>query len=681
MENIEVLSPVGSMDSLTAAVRCGADAIYLGAADFSARRKAKNFTKEELLEAVKYCHKHNVKVYVTVNIMLKQKELKDALTLVDYLYHINVDGLIVQDLGLAYLIHKFYPDFPLHGSTQMSIHQKDALSFLKKYGFSRIVVSREMSKEQLKEFCLEAKKENIEVEHFVHGALCMSVSGQCLLSAMLGSRSGNRGLCAQPCRLPFKVRNGTGHDLSLKDCSLFEYVDQLREMGICSLKIEGRMKREEYVAIATYCCRSVVDGKKIDDDNLKMLKDVFSRSGFTDGYYTHHLGKEMFGTRTEEDLQASTNAFNKIHQLYRHEMPKIPIDFSFKVIKNQGLYLTAYDGKNEIVINNQEITESNSQNRNNEEDIRRSLEKLGNTGYFLRNFDYKSDDSYFIPCSIVNKMRRQAIEKLDELRQTIIEKPDIFAEIENRNKEHSLKKTYIRIATKEQIPDNTDMINGIIIPIEMEMFKTDVEIIIEIPRWISDETFIYNRMEYFKNNHIQKVYCNNISAIVIAKKFGMEIIGGNYLNIANGCGCNLLQDYGINEITLSSELSLKEISEIPTSSDKGIIAYGYLPLMLLINCPLKNGRKCSQCDQKGYIVDRMNIKFPIRCHRRQYSELLNSTPIYLADKKDDYRNIDYQILYFTIEDAQTVKKIIEAYNSEINTNEQFTRGLYYRSVK
>lgn len=678
MADIEVLSPVGSKDSLVAAVRSGCDAVYLGATNFSARRKATNFNDQDLLEAVKYCHKFSVKVYVTVNIMLKEKEIAQAIDLVGHLYSINVDGIIVQDLGLARLMHKYYPDLPLHGSTQMSIHQKDALKILKDMGFKRVVVSRELNKQQLIEFCKEAKRLDIEVEHFVHGALCMSVSGQCLLSAMLGSRSGNRGLCAQPCRLPFKVDKGTGYDLSLKDACLFDYIGELKEMGVTSLKIEGRMKRSEYVAIATYCCRQKVDNAHIDEDKLKMLRDVFSRSGFTSGYYQNKLGRNMFGTRTIEDEKASSDSFNKIHELYRRERSNVALGFKIIAKKDEKLQLLATDGINEVNCFGEVVL--TSENKLDKEVIKSSLAKLGNTAYYLKDITFDCDEYIYISRSLLNQLRREAVEKLDSLRENIVFKEKVVINELVEDKKHELTKTYIRIASSKQLPDNLEDIDALIVPIEEDLKEINKELIVEIPRWLTNETYIKERLKYHNDNGIRKAYCNNLSAIAIAKEIGYEVIGGNYLNIANSQAVKVLEEMEIKEITVSSELSFKEIKEIKTTSDKGIISYGNLPLMLLVNCPLKNGRKCNECDKKGYIVDRMNIKFPIRCHLN-YSELLNSAPIYLADRKKDYKDIDYQILYFTIENKKEVEKILRDYKDEVSADFNFTTGLYYRSVK
>ena len=310
----EVLSPVGSWEMLTAAVRSGANAVFFGAKDFSARRNAQNFTLEEIKQVVEYCHIRSVKAYLTLNILIKDNELEQAFNLAKTAYNYGIDGIIIQDLGLARILKQYLPNLTLHASTQMSVHSPSALPVLKSLGFRRVVVAREMSLADLKEFCTAAKEYDIEVEAFVHGALCMCLSGQCLLSAVLGSRSGNRGLCAGPCRLPFKAKGGTGYDLSLKDLSLIEYLNELKNIGVCSFKIEGRMRRPEYVAAATTACRRALDNGVLEVEISKMLSDVFSRSGFTDGYYANNLGKNMFGIRTKDDVNLSAAIIPQIHE-------------------------------------------------------------------------------------------------------------------------------------------------------------------------------------------------------------------------------------------------------------------------------------------------------------------------------------------------------------------------------
>ena len=291
---MEILSPAGNFSMLEAAVRSGADAVYLGLKDFSARRNAENFSDEELERAIEYCHIRGVRVYLALNTLIKDAELELAFSSAQFAYNKGIDGIIVQDLGLAKILSEKIPELELHASTQMSVHSPSALIPLKKLGFKQVVASREMSKNDLALLCQKAKGLGIRVEAFVHGALCMSVSGQCLLSAFLGSRSGNRGLCAGPCRLPFKASGGTGYDLSLKDLSLIEHIPELSRMGIYSFKIEGRMKRPEYVCAVVTACKKSISGD-YDHTVKKDLSDLFSRSGFTDGYYKKNIDRKMLG--------------------------------------------------------------------------------------------------------------------------------------------------------------------------------------------------------------------------------------------------------------------------------------------------------------------------------------------------------------------------------------------------
>ena len=323
MEQLEVLAPAGGWESLEAAVFAGADAVYLGGPAFGARANAKNFTREELARAAAFCHGRGVRLHVTVNTLLKDQELPQALEFVAFLCSLPVDAVLVQDVGLFSLLRQRAPGLPLHCSTQMSLHTPAGVRLLFELGARRAVLAREMSLSEMEEVRGACP---IELEAFVHGALCMCVSGQCYLSAMLGGRSGNRGMCAQPCRLPFAAPGGTGHDLSLKDLSLLEEARQLGAAGICSLKIEGRMKRPEYVAAAVSACRHAVDQGAIPAQLAQDLEAVFSRSGFTKGYLTGKRGAAMFGVRRKEDVtQATEKVFAQLRGLYRGERQNVPI--------------------------------------------------------------------------------------------------------------------------------------------------------------------------------------------------------------------------------------------------------------------------------------------------------------------------------------------------------------------
>ena len=675
----EILSPVGSWEMLEAAVKSGANAVYLGAKDFSARRNAENFTLEELKKAVEYCHIRNVSVYLTLNISIKQQEISDAFNLAKTAYNIGVDGIIVEDLGLARLIHKYLPDFPLHASTQMTVHSVSALPVLKEMGFKQVVVAREMSEKDLTEFCNEAQKYGIVVEVFVHGALCMSMSGQCLLSAFLGSRSGNRGLCAGPCRLPFKVENGTGYDLSLKDLSLVDYIPKLYKIGVRSFKIEGRMKRPEYVAGATFACRQALDKGFVDTEISKQIENVFSRSGFTDGYLTDNLGKNMFGIRTKEDVVSADKAFPILHELYRKEPKNVGVDIKIKIKRDLPVLVEFCDGENTVELEGN-IPQFAKTKAITKEDIIKSITKFGSTPYFEKNMEIDLDDGLFLSAGELNSLRRELCEMLDTKRSEVGHLPvDIEIPITEKIAQNKLKELYIRVENQDQIPADLGGISGVIFPLEKDFhYIENVKNIVEIPRGIINEDLIIKRLEKFKENGIIAL-CGNIAAIEIARKQGFKIIADTSMNILNGYSLDALKELGITSGVLSNELTLSEISNIHGEMPKGMITYGNIPLMLFKNCPIKNGKSCNECDKNGKIVDRMGVEFPIRC-RMGYSELLNSVPLWLADKKNQIKNIDFEILYFTREDNARVCEVIEKYKNCEPADCKHTKGLSFRGV-
>jgi len=679
---IEVLAPVGSRESLEAAVRAGADAVYLGREQFSARRNAENFDNEALAGAVRYCHIRGVKVYLTLNIMLKENELSDALALVSESAASGIDGVIIADLGLAKLLKKAIPDLPLHASTQMTVHSPSALAPLKALGFERVVIARELSLKSIKEICDEAKRLQMTVEAFVHGALCMSVSGQCLLSAVLGSRSGNRGLCAGPCRLPFSVKGGTGYDLSLKDLSYFSYITELREAGVISLKIEGRMKRPEYVAAATAACRSAVDNGFVPEDLSLLLRDVFSRSGFTDGYLCEKIGKEMFGIRTKDDVVSASDAFPILHNLYRNERQSVDIDMSAEIKRDMPLSLTLSDGSHTVTVKG-DIPSVAKSKPCDEQTVKANLSKLGGTPYRLKNFEAHIDNNLYIPLSALNALRRTATEQLDALRGEVL-KYNISSTVVSTNFKSSSKTptTIARFENVSQIPKNVQSLDGIMLPLEADLpvvLPSTSRLIVDIPRGILSEEYIKNRLAIFKEKGFNYAYCGNLAAIKIANDSGFNIIGGIGLNAANTETVSVLHSMGVNEITISPEILLSETVRLNTKIPKGIFAYGKLPLMLMRNCPVKNGSDCDACQKNSTITDRLGIEFPIKC-RVGFSELYNSLPIFLADRQNEYSGLDFILLYFTDESSEHVSKIINMYKNGGNPPEKHTRGLYYRSV-
>ena len=677
----EILSPVGSFEMLEAAVKSGADAVYLGAKDFSARRNAQNFTKEEIKKAVEYCHIRGVKTYLTLNILLKDEELEKAFLLARDAYNMGIDGIIVQDLGFAKILKDYLPELPLHASTQMSVHSKSALPLLKQLGFTQVVVSREMSKNDLEEFCREAEKYNITVEVFVHGALCMCVSGQCLLSAFLGSRSGNRGLCAGPCRLPFKVKGGTGYDLSLKDLSLLEYITELYGMGVRSFKIEGRMKRPEYVAAATYACKQALYEGSVEKNLNETLQNVFSRSGFTSGYYQNKLGKEMFGIRTKEDVISADKAFPLLHELYRKERKSVAVTIKAEVLKNKPISLTISDGENAVTVTGN-IPQPAKTKAVTKEDITENITKLGSTPYYHTDCEVVLDGGLFAAKGELNELRRTACEMLDSKRAKVnrTQSNTEFKLNKTKSGKTAVPQIYIRVENKDQIPSSLKGISAVIVPLEKDFEPfLGVKNIVEIPRGIVSESLIENRLKIYKQKGFDTALCGNIAAVTIAKQNGFEVLADTGLNVLNSFSLKTLSELNVKSAVLSAEMLLEDVKELDNELPKGIISYGNIPLMLFKNCPVKNGITCKECKQNGSITDRKGTVFPVRC-RMGYSELLNSVPICLSDKQDLLSWLDFQILYFTKETKEQTEKIIADYIYKNPPENKYTRGLYFRGV-
>lgn len=677
----EILAPCGNAEMLTAAVRSGADAVYFGAKAFSARRNAENFDTEQLKGAVKYCKIRGVKTYLTLNILIKDSEILNALNLAKQAYLAGIDGVILQDLGLADLIRKNIPELPLHASTQMSVHSPSALEELAEMGFKRVVVSREMSKEQLRSLCKRAKELNIEVETFVHGALCMCLSGQCLLSSFLGSRSGNRGLCAGPCRLPFAAKNGTGYDLSLKDLSLIEHINELSDMGVVSLKIEGRMKRPEYVAAAVHACRKAVDNGFAEKQSLEVLKNIFSRSGFTDGYFENKLGKNMFGIRTKEDVLSSNDTISSLHNLYRNERQSVQITGEVNILRDKDITLTLSDGINTVSISASKAGQAISK-PTDRESIEKSLSKLGGTPYTMTTLSVNLDDGLFVPASALNELRRHAVDELSLARSEIKRQPCNTNLPEIDSNRLKIQQTYARFEAAEQIPDNLSGISAIIFPLEKDGFNTlpkDKTLIADIPRGIVSETAILNRLMLFKDYGFTAALCGNLALIPLIKQVGLDIIFDTGMNIYNSYSANKAKEMGAVKTMLSSEILLDDANKLNSPIPKGIISYGKIPLMIFKNCPLKNGVDCKECDKKGFLTDRKNTRFPVRC-RMGFSEMLNSVPLWLADRKSELSELDFTVLYFTDETKEEAASVINSYKNSEESQKKYTRGLFYRGA-
>lgn len=689
MQNkIEILAPAGSMESLVAAVRSGADAVYMGAKDFSARASAQNFDICEMKEAIDYCHIRGVKAYLTVNTLMFDEELAKALNLVADAYAIGIDAVIVQDIGLAMLIKKHLPDLRLHGSTQMSIHTPSGAKALYEMGFSRVVLSRELS---LKEIAEIKNSCPIELEVFVHGALCMSVSGQCYFSAMLGSRSGNRGMCAQPCRLPFKAEGGSDHALSLKDNSLIEYIDELQKLGVASAKIEGRMKRPEYVAAATSACKEKRDTGYVSDSTDRYLKNVFSRTGFTDGYLKGVRNSSMFGHRRKEDVTAgSEKLLAEIRNTYKDEASRVAVTFEFTAMVGEYPCLTVSDGKNTSTAISETVCEEARNVALDADKAVSLLQKCGGTPYYTQKTICHIGEVVSLPVSKINQLRRDALQKLSEKRAFVNRKnPKIITPVlEPYNcKYEGFPKNRARF-TDTDIPDYFRDFDLVFIPVLsnpediQRLLHNGFNVGVEIPRGMfGREETLKKALKKVKALGITHVLASNIGAVYMAKELNLTVHGGFGLNLTNTASLMWAEDMGLSDVELSFELTKEQIDSLGASIPRGIISYGYLPLMLTRCCPgLTSKPACKGCTKNKTLQDRMNKKFIFTCDGN-CTEILNCVPLLIPDKINTFLKLYFHTFRFTVENSvEKVENIID-FSSENQNFGNFTRGLYYRGVK
>ena len=650
--------------------------MYLGTGSFNARRNAANFDSDELKRAVSYCRGRGVKVHVTCNTLVSDMELPQLYEEIQNIAAAGVDAVIVQDLAVAAMFREYCPDIPLHASTHMTIHNAEGAMMARELGFERAVLARELSLEEIRSI---RERVDIELEVFVHGALCMSVSGQCYLSAMLGGRSGNRGLCAQPCRLNFNS-GGRGYALSLKDLSALEHIRELEAAGVASLKIEGRMKRPEYVAAATAACRAAVNGERPD---MESLRAVFSRSGFTDGYLTARRGLDMFGVRTREDVQASAAVLGDMGALYRNERQSVAVSASIKLLSGESACLTVTDGKHTVEICG-DVPEAAKTKAADAESIRKSLEKTGGTPFYLDDLTAETGDGLYISPASLNALRREALEQLLELRSQLCPWPVKGGYIpEKTEKRSTTPELRLRFERAEQIFPGADEAARIYLPYrEIDgniLGRFGSRLIAELPRFIpeGDGEKIADRLMELKALGLENGCAGTIGDIAILKKAGLKLFGGFSLNVLNSQCAGELAGLGLNDITLSIEASMKSLPYIRGDS-VGIIAYGYLPLMLFRSCPVQGRKGCAGCSGREKIKDRTGTVFTVLCGNKKYSTLLNSLPLYIGDKQ--VSGVDFETLYFTFESRERCRAVYEIFRAGVEFDEKRTNGLYYREL-
>ena len=651
----ELLSPAGSPLSLRAAIEGGADAVYMGGSSFNARINAKNFTEDELLDGIKLAHAYGVKIYIAANTLIFDREREDYLKAAEKMYLFGADALIVADIGMAKEIKKRIP-IEIHASTQLSGHNVENAKLLQEAGFSRMVCAREMSKDDLRTFC---KGSPIESEVFVHGALCVSASGQCLFSSIVGGRSGNRGECAQPCRLPYTgARNE--YPLSLCDLSLAEHITELCEMGVSSFKIEGRMKSPEYVRDVTRVWRRLLDeGKNASKEDMRELASIFSRGGFTDGYYTKKIDGKMLGVRSQhdKDMSSSLAPFEKITKT-------LPLSLHASIKADAPMRLCAKSGTLDVTVEG--VIPQNALNAPITKEIaERNLSKLGGTPYRLEKLEIELDDGLMVPISALNALRRSAIEalapKLSRC-ESDLQKAPLCAP----KKERGVAKTAVFYNAKS-IPDEAfSYFDTIYIPLEQYESSFGSRVGVMLPEIIydSEAETVLSMFKKANEGGSKKALVGNIGHVALAKQAGFEIHGDFRLNVTNSSSARRLEELGFEDFILSPELSLSQIRDIKGNS--GVIIYGRLPLMITEKCVGKELGSCEKCSSGTLTLrDRRNTLFPVLRRFEHRSAIFNSVPVYMADKRADLSRarITSEHFIFTTENKNEAKKVILAYKN------------------
>ena len=690
MSKIEILAPVGNEEMLRAAVFSGADAVYLGFSGFNARTSADNFNADTLKDAVSFCHARGVAVHVALNTTVYGGELPALEQAIRAVAASGADAVICQDLAVATLIDKIAPQLPRHGSTQMSVHSLQGALELKELGFTRVVLARELSMPEVEHI---TKHCGIETECFVHGALCMCVSGQCYMSAFLGGRSGNRGSCAGPCRLPFEAnalpegKPGRLHHLSLKDNSVIDKLDKLQALGVASAKIEGRLRTPEYVAAAVSACLAGREGRAYDRD---LLKNAFSRSGFTSGYLDGKIDGTMFGVRSEADAEQTKKTLPMLRELYRRERSRVPVKMKLEIEEGgEKLTVTDADGSKAFAYGDAEPQPARTDPT---ESLHRSLAKTGGTPFAVEDQDIAVEmdgGPWFIPGSAVNELRREALDALLKKREVLRPWPTTEEHVpalplRTLPPHRTLR---ARFESWEQVPERAlDGIEYLILPIaqaDRVPREWRAKTLLELPRVMFGklEEDTARRIAATQDAGFAGYEVSNIAHLRLCR--GLPMSGSFVLNITNQLAAQFYADNGLGSMLILPEVKDSDISTIaPTHNGRpvptGVLVYGHMPLMITRACPLQNIHDCAHCDKTGVLTDRKAKKFPVRCGLGVRT-IYNPVPIYMGDKPGAL-TVDYGVAYFTLESREEAAKILEMIRTHAPFEGDFTRGLYFKGT-
>ena len=699
----ELLAPAGSPDSLRAAVLCGADAVYLGWGDFNARRNAKNFTDEEFADALLFCHERGVRVFLTLNTLLTDRELPKALEVARQACRLGIDAILIQDWGLFTLLREALPDLPLHASTQMSIFTSGGACEAADMGCERVVIARECSAEDTAAICRNCPA---EIEIFCHGALCMCYSGQCNMSALIGGRSGNRGKCAQPCRLPYGVdEKANGYPLSLKDSCLADNLQEAADMGVACLKLEGRMKRPEYVAVITgVYSRLLEEGRRPTAAEEEALEQAFSRSGFTDWYWRGKKGPGMFGTRPEnapepKELFAAARAACE-----KDSTRTVPVRLTCRVAAGEAVTLTATDADGHSATVTGPVPEAARTRSVTAEDIAARLAKTGGTAYRCESADVTVDDGLSLSAAAINALRRDALAALTAARTAVPVRREMPAPPQPENTCAAPRpELTVSVTSMAQLSEELLAMRPAVVYVPLEVLAEidalpayDGVWCAVLPRvWRdTDEPLLKEWLAHAKSLGVTAAALGNLGHLAVVRDSGLAMYGDLGLNVFNARSAEFLRTKGLSSACVSFELRGAQIRDMAKPLPTEAVVYGRLPLMIMENCLVKNKTgcrldregsavpACGPCRASHTLTDRTGAKFPLLPAFGHRTEIQNCKPMYLADRADwKQLGLTYARLRFTTESARECAAIFRAYRDGAPADRDYTRGLFDRGVE
>lgn len=730
---IELLAPAGSYQTMMAAIQAGADAVYMGGMKFGARAFAENGDEDTIISAIRYVHLYNRKLYLTVNTLLKNEEIERELY--DYLkplYEAGLDAVIVQDPGVLKFVKKHFPDLPIHASTQMTITGKYSAALLEEMGCSRIVTARELSLQEIQEI---RKYTKLEIESFIHGALCYCYSGQCLMSSLFGGRSGNRGRCAQPCRLPYEVyENGKKINsennqfaLSPKDMCTIEILPEIIKAGVTSLKIEGRMKRSEYTAGVVSIYRKYLDlylknpkGYKVDPADMQKLFDLYNRDGFHTGYYKDHNGPQMMAVRNDKlssgQKARNESLFKAIKEQYVDTQSKIPLTGYLRLAVGEPAVLMVSDDTHYVEVSGP-VAEKAQKQPLSKERILAQMKKTGNTCFTFEYMEIQMDEDLFMPMQSLNELRRQGLEAYEQSVHDAYKRilPDQVKEEEQMPYEKTCAadqyQFHVSVETKEQLRTalRSPYVNRVyasvslfhrdkLIPEVTEYIQSvrasGKEPYLALPFVVRDGQLSYleKHCKSFIEAGLEGFLVRSLESLSYLRSIGLAsfvIADANLYTYNEGAG-EYYRELGVTRNTAPYELNSRELRNRDNQNSE-MIVYGYQPLMVSAQCVKKNFRKCTKKWEILTLKDRYKKEFRVKCNCDFcYNVLYNSIPLGIWKEADELKSMGFTSfrMNFTMEEPEEMERLLNAFGrlylygepAEF-PSEHFTKGHLKRGVE